>query len=62
MDFSFAEITIIPRRKIYTVIESFRVLIKENQIHEIMSQKSCSKKYKKQSRGGCFKLKTKFYR
>ena len=25
-------------------MESFRVLIKENQIHEIMSQKSCSKK------------------
>ena len=62
MDFSFVEITIIARRKIYTVILSFRVLIKENQIHEIMSQKSCSKKKKKQARGGCFKLKTKFYR
>ena len=44
MDFSFAETTIIARRKNYTVIESFRVLIKENQIHEIMSQKSCGKK------------------
>ena len=50
MDFSFVEITIIARRKIYTVILSFRVLIKENQIHEIMSQKSCSKKKKKTSK------------
>ena len=29
MDFSFAEITIIARRKFYAAMESFRVLLKE---------------------------------
>ena len=46
MDFSFAEITIIARRKIYTAIESFCILLNEIQIYQIMSQKSCSEKQK----------------
>ena len=46
MDFSFAEITTMARRKIYTAIESFRILLNEIQIYQIMYQKSCSIKQK----------------
>ena len=37
MDFSFAKITIMARRKIYTAIESFRVLLNKIPIYQIMS-------------------------
>ena len=46
MDFSFAKITIMARRKIYTAIESFCILLNEIPIYQIMSQKSCSIKQK----------------